>query len=122
MAGVVLALGPFLLAMFGSDFTQGYPLLFVLATGIVLRAAIGPAESLLTMSGHHGICAALFGSVLALNIALNAALIPQFGLYGAACATLLAIVAETFALFQLVRWRIGVTMFVFSPRQSLARA
>lgn len=118
MAGVVLALGPFLLAMFGADFREGYPLLFILATGIVLRSAIGPAESLLTMSGHHGICAAVFGGVLAFNIALNAALIPHFGLYGAAMATLLATIVETFALFQLVRWRIGVTMIVFSPQQA----
>ncbi len=121
MAGIVLALGPFLLALFGADFAQGYPLLFILAGAIILRSAIGPAESLLTMSGHHGICAAVFGGVLAVNIALNALLIPQFGLYGAASATLLATLAETFALFQLVRWRIGVSMFVLSPQPQEAR-
>lgn len=113
MAGTILLAGPILLAMFGSDFTRGYPLLFILSAGIVLRASIGPAESLLTMSGNHNICAVVFGCVLALNVSLNALLIPQYGLYGAAMATMLATIAETFALYQLVRWRIGVRMFVF---------
>ncbi len=114
MAGVVLAVGPVLLAMFGGEFGAGYPLLFILSAGVVIRAAVGPAESLLTMSGHHGICAALFGAILMLNVALNAVLIPVHGLYGAAMATFLATIVEAFALFQLVRWRIGVAMFVFA--------
>ena len=112
MAGLVLLAGPLLLSLFGADFVQGYPLLFILATGIVLRASIGPAEALLTMSGHQNICAAVIGCILAINITLNAVLIPHFGLYGAAFATMLATIAETFALFQLVRWRIGISMFV----------
>lgn len=115
MAGVIVLAGPFLLALFGADFARGYPLLFILATGVVLRAAIGPAESLLTMSGNQNACAAVFGAVLAVNVALNALLIPAYGLHGAALATMIATIAETFALYQLVRWRIGVRMFVFMP-------
>lgn len=113
MACMILLFGPILLALFGADFTRGYPLLFILAAGIVLRASIGPAESLLTMSGNQNICAAVFGCVLAINVTFNALLIPHYGLYGAATATMLATVAETFALYQLVRWRIGISMFVF---------
>lgn len=115
MACLLLLAGPLLLALFGGDFARGYPLMFILAAGIVLRAAIGPAESLLTMSGHQNACAVIFGAVLAINVALNALLIPVHGLYGAALATAIATIAETFALYQLVRWRIGVRMFVFMP-------
>lgn len=115
MGLIVLGAGPFLLALFGSAFTDGYPLLFIMVSGVVLRASIGPAESLLNMSGNQNICAVVFGSVLAINIALNLVLIPQMGLYGAALATAIATALETAFLFILVRNRIGVSMFAFSP-------
>jgi O-antigen/teichoic acid export membrane protein len=121
MAGMILLAGPLLLSMFGADFGRGYPLLFILAAGVVLRAAIGPAESLLTMSGNQNVCAALFGGVLAINVALNALMIPVYGLYGAALATLIATIVETFALYQLVWSRIGVRMFVFMPARKTDR-
>ncbi|MFX3680637.1 MAG: polysaccharide biosynthesis C-terminal domain-containing protein [Hyphomicrobiales bacterium] len=121
MAGMILLAGPLLLSMFGADFGRGYPLLFILAAGVVLRAAIGPAESLLTMSGNQNVCAALFGGVLAINVALNALMISVYGLYGAALATLIATIVETFALYQLVWSRIGVRMFVFMPARKTDR-
>lgn len=114
MGFVVLVLGPFLLAMFGSAFTDGYPLMFIMVAGVVLRASIGPAESLLNMSGNQNICAFVFGCVLAINIALNFALIPVYGLYGAALATAIATMFETGSLFLLVRSRIGISMFAFA--------
>lgn len=115
MGLAVLAAGPLLLSMFGAAFREGYPLLFIMVAGVVLRASIGPAESLLNMSGNQNICAVLFGGVLASNIILNLILIPEFGIYGAAAATAIATVFETVALFFLVRARVGVSMFVFSP-------
>ena len=53
MALVVLAAGKPILGLFGPEFQDGYPLLFVLTAGIVARAAVGPAEALLTMSGNQ---------------------------------------------------------------------
>ena len=58
MALVVLALGKPMLMLFGPGFDAGYPLLFLLVVGVVARAAVGPCESLLTMSGNQNICAA----------------------------------------------------------------
>ena len=52
MAIVVLLLGEPMLVLFGPGFAQGYPLLFLLVLGVVARAAVGPCESLLTMSGQ----------------------------------------------------------------------
>ena len=57
MALVVLALGKPMLMLFGPGFDAGYPLLFLLVAGVVARAAVGPCESLLTMSGNQNICA-----------------------------------------------------------------
>lgn len=115
MALAVLALGRPMLSLFGEGFSAGYPLLVPLLAGVVLRAAIGPAESLLTMSGHQNACAVVFALTLALNIGLSALLIPLWGLWGAAAATALSIVFETAALGLTVWRRLGFVMFVFAP-------
>lgn len=120
MGLVLLAFAPLLLSMFGPEFPQGYPLLFILVAGVVVRAAIGPAESLLNMTGHQNACAVVFGSVLVVNIVLNAVLIPWIGLYGAATATFFATLFEVFALYQLVYRRIGVRMSILTARKMAA--
>ena len=112
MSALVLALSPLLLALFGEGFERGVPLLFVLVVGIVARAAVGPAEALLTMSGQQNSCAVLYGVTLVINVALNLALLPSFGLVGAAAATTCALVFEAFALYALVLRRLGLHMFV----------
>jgi O-antigen/teichoic acid export membrane protein len=115
MALVVLALGKPILMLFGPGFDAGYPLLFLLVFGVVARAAVGPCESLLTMSGNQNICALVYGLTLALNIGLNMAFIPHFGLWGAAIATSVAMVFEACALFFTVWHKLGIAMAIFMP-------
>ena len=67
--------------------SPGYILLFVLSIGLLFRAAIGPAESLLIMAGQQGICAAVYTATFVFNVVLNFTLIPRYGLMGAAIAT-----------------------------------
>jgi O-antigen/teichoic acid export membrane protein len=117
MGAAVLMFGKLLLAMFGSAFVDGYPYLFVLVAGVVLRASIGPAESLLNMTGHQNICAMIFAAVLTINILLNMALIPIYGLMGAAVATAGATLFEAALLTAMVYRRLGVFMFVLAPRE-----
>ncbi|MCP1199953.1 lipopolysaccharide biosynthesis protein [Notoacmeibacter sp. MSK16QG-6] len=112
MSAVVLAIGPFLLSLFGENFEQGYPLLFILLAGVCCRAAVGPAESLLSMTGHQNICAALYAAVLAINVSLNIVLLPTFGLWGAAIATAVAIATEAALLIFIVHSRFGFWMVV----------
>jgi O-antigen/teichoic acid export membrane protein len=112
MGVVVLAVGKPMLMLFGEGFDAGYPLLFVLVLGIVARSAVGPAESMLTMTGHQNVCAAVYGITLAVNIALNFALIPYFGLWGAAIATCVAMLCEALLLYVTVRRKLGIAMFV----------
>lgn len=115
MAAVVLALGEPMLSLFGPDFAAGYPLLFLLVLGVVARAAVGPCESLLTMSGNQNVCAAVYAVALTLNIGLNIVLIPQFHLWGAAASTTLAMVFEAAALSVTVWRRLGIAMVIFLP-------
>lgn len=112
MGGFVLLAGQPLLSLFGEEFTAGYPLLFVLVAGVIARASVGPAESLLTMSGQQNICAAVYACTLAVNLGGNALLIPQIGLWGAAIATAVAMLFEALALAAVVWWKLGLRMIV----------
>jgi O-antigen/teichoic acid export membrane protein len=113
MAFVVLALGEPMLMLFGPGFDAGYALLFLLVIGVVARAAVGPCESLLTMTGNQNICALVYALTLAVNIGLSVVLIPLFGLWGAAIATAGAMIFEASALSFTVWRRLGIAMAIF---------
>ena len=86
----------------------GYPLLFVLVGGVVMRASVGPAESLLNMSGNQNVCAWIYGATLVLSIALCSVLVPVFGLWGAATSFAIGMVFEALALGLIVWQRLGI--------------
>ncbi|MGH6862439.1 MAG: lipopolysaccharide biosynthesis protein, partial [Phyllobacterium sp.] len=116
MALILLLLGKPLLSLFGAQFTDGYPLLFILAVGVIARASVGPAESLLNMAGKQKICAAVYAATLIVNICLSIVLIPAYGLVGAAFATAFSMVFEAATLTLTVYKRLNITMFVFAGR------
>ncbi len=115
MALVVLALGKPMLMLFGPGFDAGYSLLFLLVFGVVARAAVGPCESLLTMSGNQNICAFVYALTLAFNVALSVVLIPELGLWGAAIATAASMIFEAAALCFTVWRKLGIVMVIFVP-------
>src|SRR4029078_897499 len=110
-----------LLLLFGPSFGEGYPLLFILSVGLLVRASIGRAESLLPMAGQQGICAAVYTGAFFLNVILNFALIPVFGLKGAAMATSAALIAETGALYGVTVSRLGIRSFIVTARRPARR-
>jgi O-antigen/teichoic acid export membrane protein len=116
----VLALGEFLLALFGPGFTEGYILMIILFAGILAKSSVGPGEVLLNMAGRQTLCVALYTFVLACNIGLNITLIPHFGLSGAASATALAMIIEAILLHVAVRLTLGITLFAFAANPSTA--
>lgn len=104
---VLLAFGKPLLWLFGREFTAGYGIMFLLAIGLVSRAAVGPVERLLNMLGHQGLCAAVYAAAFALNLVFCLILVPRYGGEGAAISTSLALVFETLLLFWMTRRRLG---------------
>ncbi|MCC0031052.1 MAG: lipopolysaccharide biosynthesis protein [Brucellaceae bacterium] len=120
MALMMLALGKPMLMLFGESFTAGYELVFILVFGVIARASVGPAESLLNMSGNQNICAGVYAITLAVNIGLNILLIPQMGLAGAAVSTVIAMICEATMLALVVWWRLGIAMSVFTSLFSRA--
>ncbi|WP_011582331.1 MULTISPECIES: oligosaccharide flippase family protein [Chelativorans] len=115
MGVAVLVLGRPILMLFGPGFEAGYPLLFPLVAAVILRALVGPAESLLTMSGHENISVVVYAVTLGVNIALSVLLIPVLGLWGVAIATSVSLVLEA-ALLAIAVWRrLGIVMVALLP-------
>lgn len=108
----VALIAPWILNLFGPNFSSTAPIVWLLMLGLIIRASIGPAESLLNMTGQQNLCALAYGCALMVNIALNLALIPLFGLWGAAIATVIALACEALALWLIVQKRLKINMFL----------
>ncbi len=106
-AAVFLALGKFILALFGPEFPAAWPVMFALVGGHMARALAGPAESLLVVSGRQTYTAVVTGVTAGLNVALNLALIPRFGLMGAGAATAAAFAFQAAVLSLAARRTLG---------------
>jgi O-antigen/teichoic acid export membrane protein len=113
LIAVLLILGEPLLRMFGKDFVAGYLLMFIIAIGLLARAAVGPAERLLNMLGERRSCAHAYAGAFLLNVALCFALIPRFGAVGAAIASATALVFESAWLFLIAKFRLRVHCLIF---------
>lgn len=114
VGALVLLAGPFLLSLFGPAFVTGLPLMMILFGGILAKAVVGPAETLLTMAGQQTLCVILYAGALVANIALNLSLIPLLGLTGAALATAGAMFVEAMLLHLAVRRTFGFALFAFA--------
>jgi len=103
----MLAFGRPLLSLFGRGFESGYAVMFILALGMLARAAVGPAERLLSMLGDRAPCAAIYAAAFVLNLALCVVLIPRLGIEGAAAATSTALAVESALLYRMARRRLS---------------
>jgi O-antigen/teichoic acid export membrane protein len=115
---VILACGRPLLGLFGADFESGYGVMFILAFGMLSRAAVGPAERLLNMLGERKRCAIIYAAAFAINLALCIILIPRLGIAGAAVATSAALVAESLLLYRVARRQLGFHVFIVGGGRS----
>ncbi len=108
VAALLVVLGDPLLGLFGPGFEVARPALIVLTFGYLASVFVGPVAVLLNMTGHHAQCARTLAGAALLNVALNLALIPRFGLVGAATATAIAIFLSRLRLLRLVRTRLAL--------------
>ena len=115
---LILTFGKPLLELFGARFEDGYGVMFILAAGMLARAAVGPAERLLNMLGERKQCALIYAGAFAVNITLCVVLIPRLGIAGAATATSTAIICESVALYVVAKRRLGLHVFVFGDRSA----
>jgi len=116
LGGVMILTGEYFLALFGPEFVVGERVLWVLVAGIVIRASVGPAESILVMSGKQNMCAIAYCGALLMNVMLNLYLIPIYGMMGAAIATAIAMGFESLGLYLIVRNSLGIHAFIIPQR------
>lgn len=76
--------------IYGQDYTAGSAALVVLASGFAIHNVFSPNRSLLTATGHTKTMMGNNIVTSALNLILNLVLIPQYGVLGAAIATVAA--------------------------------
>jgi O-antigen/teichoic acid export membrane protein len=105
------------LALLGPKFAIGAAALLILAAGRLLRNGLGTAAFVLILSGRQTVETRNAAVASATNLALNLALIPLFGLIGAAVATMAAEVA----LNLLRAWQVRRLMQIHVPWWLLLR-
>ncbi len=84
LALIYVVFGSWILLLFGEDFQAGYAALVILSAAQVINAAMGSVGLLLQMTGHERDVAAGLAIAVAVNLAVNLALIPVWGVDGAA--------------------------------------
>ena len=88
-AGIVVA-APLALMLFGPSFQAGHLPLAILSLALLIRAVFGPAAMVLSINDRPYATLPAVALGAAVLIAANLALVPSFGLNGAAWAALLA--------------------------------
>jgi O-antigen/teichoic acid export membrane protein len=115
---VVLALGKPILWLFGESFVSGYPVMVVLAAGLLIRALAGPLQGLLVVAGQQNLAALALGAATLVNVVLNLLFIPRYGLLGAGVATAMAFAVESLLFFLLSRLVVGEIAAEPAPQEA----
>lgn len=105
--------GKQILGLFGEEFVTGYTALVILGFSQLVNVASGPVANILMMTGHERDAARGVGISTVINVALNALLIPFFGLEGAAIATGSSTIVWNLIFIWYVKERINIHPTVF---------
>lgn len=108
------AFGPTVLGFFGSGFTAGAPLLWIIGSAMLIQMAAGGVQSVLLMSGRSRWQLYNKLSALAVAVALNLTLIPLWGLAGAATAWAAAVLTDCLLATTQVYGKLGIRPY---PRE-----
>jgi len=100
--------GYWLLQIFGPEFAKGQLALNLLTFGQLINAAAGSVGQILTMTNYELDAVVVLGISAFLNVTLNLILIPQFGLEGAAFATVTSMISWNILLSVLVYVRLKI--------------
>lgn len=120
VAALVAFAAPLLLQLFGREFSGGGLITAALLLGLLARAAIGPAEQLLVMTGNQIASAYAYAWAFVMNLGLGLALVPAWGGLGAALATALAYAVAAAILAREVRLRLGFGISIASAARHAA--
>lgn len=105
--------GDLLRLMFGEDFVRGYASLLILTLGQVFNASRGAVGQLLMMTGNAWYATTGVAISALMNVLLNVALVPKFGIIGAAVATAGSMVIWGCLMMYWAKVRTGIVSHAF---------
>ncbi len=108
VALILILFGGQVLAVFGHQFRAARQALAILSAGQIINVLAGPVATLLTLTGHEKQALAGLAVSACSNALLSWALIPRFGLEGAACASAASLVLWNVLLACAVRRHLGI--------------
>lgn len=97
-----------LLRVFGGSFVGGADALRILIVGQAVNVSVGAAGFVLIMAGRTGWDLGVYVASAALDLGLAVALVPRFGVEGAAAAQAVTIAASNALRIALVRRAVGI--------------
>jgi O-antigen/teichoic acid export membrane protein len=106
---VMAVFAPTVLRVFGPSYPAGAHAMTVLCLAMLVNLAAGNVGTVLLMGGRSSWVLMDKAASLAINVSVNLALVPHFGITGAAVAWAATIVLDSVLAFGQVRWgmRIG---------------
>lgn len=103
---------PVLLDVFGEGFRDGAGALAILSVAMLVSMATGNSQTVLLMSGRSLWQTGNKAVALTANIALNFALVPRWGILGAATAWAVTILVDSAAALWQVRYLVGLRLSI----------
>jgi O-antigen/teichoic acid export membrane protein len=111
---------PYVLAIFGRDYTAGEPVMVLLALTMLVATGCGMVDNVLNMAGRTTWTLANAVLALVVNVGLDLLLIPRLGILGAAIAWAAAIAVNNLVPLAQLRWWLG--LHPFGPGTAVAGA
>ncbi len=107
---VLFLFGKLILSIYGEEFVIGYMALIFLIMGQFVNALSGSVGHLLNMTGYQKEFRNIMLIAAIINISMNYILLPEYGINGAAFASLLSVVFWNIASIIFIKQRFGFTI------------
>jgi O-antigen/teichoic acid export membrane protein len=112
--GLATALAPLYLSLFGHSYRDGVPVVVILSLVLLVSSAVGLVDTLIIMAGKTAWNLGTTLLALAVNLSLDIALIPHFGITGAAVGWSASILAANLVPLLLAWAKLGLNPFARS--------
>ncbi len=110
---IILLFPSFILGLFGEEFKTGIYALLFLAFGKFIYAIMGSSAFILQMTGRQKALQHIVLITTAMNIVLNAVLIPKYGIRGAAFASMISIFFWNLSAVLFVKYSLNFSIIYF---------
>ncbi len=110
---IYILFGDLILSLFGASYADGKIILLLLSAGLLADAATGPSQIVMVMTGHEKQYVAIFGSIMLISFIIMIAIIPIYGIIGAAIINMAARIISSIAIAIYCKKRIGINSSIW---------